>query len=279
MNPEQNACLAGEAYARVSNGDGKPVILIHGLPSSLDEWNDFFDDLSGAGFKPMAMDLLGHGRSHRPESAQCYTVEHFFAFFCQWMDSQKLAGPVTLVGHSFGGHLALRYAAEYPERVERLVLINPFLSFDQMTLVNRLVFRFPSFAAALYSRVPAFLIRCFVWLGSLENGRFLHSSLTKADFESMLLDYHRCSPRVVHIPLSVWDEAIPYPQIHMPVLLLWGVKDMTLKVSWFERVSRKIPNCQTARVAGGHYPHRSNYGEVKPVILDFLRRTTSSIEG
>lgn len=279
MNQEQNACLAGEAYARVADGDGKPVILIHGLPSSLDEWHDFFTDLSGAGFKPMAMDLLGHGRSPRPGSARCYTVDHYYAFFCQWMDSQKLATPVSLVGHSFGGHLALRYAAEFPDRVDRLALINPFLSFDQMTLVNRLVFRFPSFAAALYSRVPAFLIRCFVWLGSLESGRFLRSSLTQADFESMLLDYHRCSPLVVHIPLSVWDEAIPYPQIQMPVLLLWGVKDMTLKVLWFERASSKMPNCQTARVAGGHYPHRTNYDEVSPVILGFLRRTTSRIEG
>jgi pimeloyl-ACP methyl ester carboxylesterase len=262
----------GGLNERTTEGKGTPVLLLHGIPSSMEEWNPFWQELIDAGYKPYSVDLPGHGQSAHSDNPECYAEEPIYNQILHWIQSLDIDEPFILIGHSFGGHLAIRYTCENPARVARLILINPFLTFRQMTLMNRLPFYFPAFTARMYRHMPSCLIHLFVWLGSLQPGRFLRSTLSKDEMAAMLRDYQRCSDKVVYIPKSVTDLEIDYSKLTMPVFLIWGLRDGTLKTSEFKQLADRLPACKVHTINAGHYPHRTNTHEVKHAILEFLRR-------
>jgi pimeloyl-ACP methyl ester carboxylesterase len=111
--------VAGRRLHHVELGRGEPVVLIHGLGGSWRWWSRNIEPLAEH-FRVFALDLSrrehwlrGQGRV-RPREAD--------DVLAAWLDRVDL-GPVHLVGHSLGGHMAIRLSARHPERVRRLVLI------------------------------------------------------------------------------------------------------------------------------------------------------------
>ncbi len=102
----------GEFFLRDTGGDGPPVLLVHGwmFPSDLN-WLQSYRPLRDAGYRVLAMDLRGHGKSDKPH--QRYAMQDFaddLAWMCQRLE---LAKPVV-VGHSMGGIVVFDLAARYP---------------------------------------------------------------------------------------------------------------------------------------------------------------------
>jgi pimeloyl-ACP methyl ester carboxylesterase len=264
VNKKINYQMAGE--------EGTTVILIHGIPSSLDEWEFLIPELVSAGYRTFSLDLLGHGGSYQPEDPACYTVDSAYELFEEWLASLNLDGPIVLIGHSFGGHLAIKYALNHPDKVRGLILIGPFLSYTQLRRTNRVLFSHPALSAFLYPLIPAWLIKAFVWSGSLKMERFqIRSSLSSEELAKMAAGYLRCSPNVVYFLGSVNDEAYRYAEIEAPTLLIWGKNDATLSTSWYKEMVSKLPKWTYNVINAGHYPHRSNYEEVNALILEFLK--------
>ncbi|CAB4873165.1 unannotated protein [freshwater metagenome] len=108
-------------FWRSAAGDGTPVLYLHGVPTSSDEWPAFLTATGG-----IAPDLPGFGRSGK-RGDRAYTMEFYADFLERFLE---LAGVdrVRLVVHDWGG-VGLLWAMRHPERVERLVVINtvPFL--------------------------------------------------------------------------------------------------------------------------------------------------------
>ena len=106
--PETNAIIPTTAnYVR--QGEGPPVIMIHGVAASLHDWDDLSPELAKEGYASYALDLLGHGDSPRLDS-RAYQMDWLFEHFLNWMNSLHLTQPAILVGHSLGGYIALEYA-------------------------------------------------------------------------------------------------------------------------------------------------------------------------
>jgi len=102
------------------DSDGPPVVLLHGILGSAAYWEAVTSRLPG--HRTVALDLLGFGASPRPADAAYDTADHVAAVVAT-LDALDLRGPVTLVGHSMGALVALRLAADHPDRVARLVLV------------------------------------------------------------------------------------------------------------------------------------------------------------
>jgi pimeloyl-ACP methyl ester carboxylesterase len=108
-------------HARDWGGDGRAVVLLHGLASNARIWDGVAARLAGAGLRAVALDQRGHGESEQPASG--------YDFATVGRDLQAaLAGlgldrPV-LAGHSWGANVALRHAAERPGQVAGLVLVD-----------------------------------------------------------------------------------------------------------------------------------------------------------
>lgn len=99
------------------------VVLVHGIASSSATFEKLLPLLRER-HRCIGVDLLGFGDSPVPEDAQ-YTIEEHVASIAATVDSLRLNAPFVLVGHSLGSLLSARYAAQYPQRVSRLVLVSP----------------------------------------------------------------------------------------------------------------------------------------------------------
>lgn len=103
------------------------VVFLHGLVmDNLSSWYFTLANPAAATAAVLLYDLRGHGWSERPATG--YTVEDMVADLTALLDVLEIESPVQLVGNSFGGLLALKFAAAYPERARALALIDPHLS-------------------------------------------------------------------------------------------------------------------------------------------------------
>ena len=101
----------------------RTIVLLHGKNFSAGYWAKTIELLSGAGFRVIAPDQIGFGKSAKPERYQ-FSFEALADTTRQLIDSLGI-DKVTVVGHSMGGMLALRFARMYATRVDRMVLVNP----------------------------------------------------------------------------------------------------------------------------------------------------------
>jgi len=121
----------------VIKGEGRPVVLIHGNPGSAQDWTRLFGPLA-AHHKIIAFDRPGHGLSQRPKDGDA-TVEVQARLLHDALAQLHVERPIV-VGHSWGGALALVYAINYPEEVAGVVLVAPavYESQDGVSLVTNL---------------------------------------------------------------------------------------------------------------------------------------------
>lgn len=112
------------AYVEAGPADGDPVLLVHGEPTWSFLYRTVIARLADAGYRAIAPDLIGLGRSDKPTSREVFT----YARHVEWVrafafDKLGLSG-VTYVGHDWGGLIGLRLAAEHPDRFARFVATN-----------------------------------------------------------------------------------------------------------------------------------------------------------
>ena len=271
MVVEKNMAVDQTIHDETRGAGHKPIILTHGLPSSLRLWDRMSQALVSRGYQTIALDLPGHGDSHKPIETGFYTADNFYGQYKEWIDHLTIGARPVLLGHSFGGYLSLRYALENQQKVRGLILINPFLSFTQMTGPNRLLFSYPPISKYLLKVTPFRLLKFFLWTGSLtiRNSR-IGSFLSNSELYQVAVDFKRCSPNIARLPRTLGDITPRLADLHIPTLLIWGKRDETLSPSWYPGMTARLPNSTFQTINAGHNPHLSNFPEVYPAILEFL---------
>lgn len=104
------------------DGDGPPIVLLHGIPTGSELWRPLFGPLVDDGFRVLAPDLPGYGRTRLPASAD-HSLAGAADLLARWLRVQDLP-PAWVVGHDAGGAVAQILAVSHPERVSRLTLVN-----------------------------------------------------------------------------------------------------------------------------------------------------------
>lgn len=101
---------------------GRPVVLmLHGLASDASTWDRAVGLIAGHGYRVLALDLIGHGYSDKPERS--YLLEDFAESVRDFLDALDIPS-ATLCGHSLGGAIAMAFGHEHPDRLDRLVLVS-----------------------------------------------------------------------------------------------------------------------------------------------------------
>ncbi len=101
------------------HGEGKPIVLHHGLAGSSEQWRQAIGTLGELGYRAIAFDQRGHGRTS--DGTKAFTLQQLKEDMRGLMDHLKLPR-ATLMGHSMGGRTALLFAMDHPDRMERLIL-------------------------------------------------------------------------------------------------------------------------------------------------------------
>jgi haloalkane dehalogenase len=113
----------GLRLAHIEAGDGPPVVFFHGEPTWSFLWRKVIPPVRDAGFRCIAPDLPGFGRSDKPVEIEWYSYDRHTASMAALLEELDLQD-VTIVVHDWGGIIGLRLAAEHPDRIARMVILD-----------------------------------------------------------------------------------------------------------------------------------------------------------
>ena len=145
--------VLGSNIAYVDEGEGDPIVFLHGQPTSSYLWRNIMPFVEGKG-RIIAPDNIGFGKSDQPELA--YTFGDHYRYFEAFMNELELEN-VTLVMHDWGSGLGLHYAAQHPEKVKAIVTMEALIA--------------PVLPAASYEAMGAELGGFFSMVRAPETGR------------------------------------------------------------------------------------------------------------
>ena len=245
----------------LSAGQGKPVILLHGNPSYGIFWYPVIGQLSSQ-FKVIAPDIVGYGESDKPPAS--YDSHYYCSWLSDLMDALDLQ-KANIVGHSQGGAIALHYALDYPERVEKLVIV------DSGGL-GRLESVGVMFALIWYVLCPSRKASLRIWKYSLHKSE---KSIGLKALREYGVEVSRM-PGARRAPLlgGKVGSRIPPEQlgnISQETLLIWGEQDNYYSVSQAEDAHKSIPGSQIRIISNsGHNPFYDQPKEFNNVLMKFL---------
>ena len=220
-------------------GVGPPTVLLHGLSGSGRWWARNVGPLSRR-FRVHVVDLLGFGGSR----GQPFVLAEAAAYLAAWMERLDLPR-ASVVGHSMGGFIAADFAAAFPERVERLVLVDAAaLPFDARHL------RRPRGLVGVARRLP---LR-FLPILATDALRAGPVTIARAARELLRSDL---GPRLATIAA--------------PTLVVWGEHDTLVPLAVGEQLARALPDGRLVVIPrAGHNPMWDQADEFNRVVADFL---------
>jgi 3-oxoadipate enol-lactonase len=251
--PRTTIAVSGTLPVRLSVIDTGPaaaphgtIVCIHGAGGQAEQWKNQIAHFSKQ-HRIIAPDLRGHGRSEQPHSS--YSLEEFLWDFSQTLDHLKVAEPFVLIAHSFGGPIALTFAATQPRRVSKLVLIATAPEMHLNPLVETLL------------KLP-------LPLRTLERLRPILAPQLHAPLWVI--------KRVLAGALFPWRGWGLLPQIPMPTLIIGGQFDLVVPVSALQRMRAQLPNARFELVRyARHLPQLERPAAVNRDIEAFIERRRS----
>ncbi|OON62499.1 alpha/beta hydrolase [Massilia sp. KIM] len=115
--------MNGGRFSVLDHGNGPAVLFCHGFPDTALTWRQQMRAVAEAGYRAVALDMRGFGRSYSPSQASLYSSRHIVADFVGVLDALKIRSAV-IVGHDWGADHAQRAALMYPKRFRGLVSIS-----------------------------------------------------------------------------------------------------------------------------------------------------------
>ena len=125
----------GLRLARIDEGDGPPVVFVHGEPTWSFLWRKVLLPVRDAGYRAIAPDLPGFGRSDKPVDLDWYSYDRHTAALAGLLEELGVVD-ATVVVHDWGGPIGLRVAVEAPERVARIVVLDTGLFTGHQTMTG-----------------------------------------------------------------------------------------------------------------------------------------------
>jgi len=274
----------GKRRAYVKKGSGPAVLLLHGLACDHTTWAHVIDELAQR-YTVIAPDLLGHGRSDKPRAD--YTLG---GYANGMRDLLTVLGidKVTVVGHSFGGGVAMQFAYQFPERTQRVMLVSTGGLGPEVTRLIRLVQTPGWFAAVGLLTLPGlrhaetFALRAAARYGDLGPLRKYTRDLDEVAVIVESWKDRRTRFAIRHLVRAVidWRGQIvtmtdrAYLGEAMPLAVLWGEDDLVIPARHAENARELAPDVRVEVLAdSGHFPHRDHPEAFVRLLDDFIRTT------
>jgi pimeloyl-ACP methyl ester carboxylesterase len=226
------------------------IVFLHGWGGSSESWEPNTTPLSEM-FDCIAVDFPGFGKSGEPE--EIWNVPEYAAFvraFVQKLGIHKF----SLIGKSFGGRVAIYYAATWPESLETLVLVAA-AGIEKKSLKVYL---------KILAAKAGKLILSLVDKRKVEDVRSKFYS--NAGIERDQSDYKwLVKKKVTNTNLSKLAS-----RIQVPTLIVWGSDDKVLPIRWGRELHRRVKGSIFKQLIGGHNAHQESAGEFNKLIGEFL---------
>ena len=227
----------------IQYGEGKDIILLHGWGQNIEMMKPIGDNLAG-NFRITIIDFPGFGESEEP--SEDWNISDYANMLELLVKELKIKKPIVM-GHSFGGRVAIRYSANNP--IEKLVL-------------------FGSPCVRLQQKQPL-KVRVLKKLKTLPGmdkfGEFMKKYIGSRDYKA-------ASPMMRQILVTTVNEDLSTyaSQIEEPTLLIWGDNDTEAPIEEARMLEKIMPDAALIVLPGTHYAYLENLGQVLNILHSFL---------
>ena len=259
-----------------------PVILLHGFPEFWYGWRHQIPALAAAGCRVLAPDQRDYNLSEKPEGLSAYTLDTLAADVIGLIDATG-RDRVALIGHDWGAAVAWWTALKYPERVEKLVILNvphPAVMIDMLSKSRRQMLKSWYIGYFQIPRLPE-------WLLGLANGYGLANMMFAASGPRALNDadiarYQAAwaQPGALTAMLNWYRSLVQLRpvmpadlRIRVPTRILWGEKDIALVPELADASAALCDDVSIVRFPNAsHFVQHDEPAAVNAAILEFLGR-------
>ena len=252
-------------------GEGFPIVLIHGTAASLHTWDAWTDVLIKTN-RVIRMDLPAFGITGPNKNAD-YSIEAYTTFLHSFLEKLKLE-KFHLAGNSLGGNIAWNYTADYPSKVEKLILVDASgLPTNKSQPAIFKMAKTPILNSLFLYITPRYLIK--------KNIEEVYEDDSKITNE-LINRYHKMALRVgnrkafidrakTDFKLDTQVNLEKLKSIQTPTLLIWGAKDLWIPIANGIRMNEILVNSKLEVLENsGHVPMEENPRESLKLMNDFL---------
>ena len=252
------------SYYEAGTPNGRPLVLLHSMSTSADSFRETMHELASDHWL-IAPDIPGFGYT---DSTTPYNFPHLVEWLAAFCEALNLSS-VTLLGHSFGGTLAMTHAVTYPENVDKLLLLAP--------------------AVLTSGSYPDFVKRIGVGLGLIDLGSVVSQSkmwvrrqiktpfynpdlIDDSVWDRRLADYELARQSADVLKASAFHDLRPHlAKVDHEICLVWGANDNVVPPSDAEQLAAVFSNSQTHLLPEcGHAPMIEKQAEFQAIARDFL---------
>ncbi|MEU7176262.1 alpha/beta fold hydrolase [Micromonospora tulbaghiae] len=252
------------------SGDGPPVVLLHGIGRTLDDFTALHTALA-RDHLVLAVDLPGHGGSAPLDGP--HTLPALAAAVARFLDAAGVTGPAHLVGNSLGGAVAMRLAADAPRRVASLALLNSAGFGREVTVALRLLAVRP---------LARLLLRPHPRIARRTERAIFHDPAYVTDERIATALAAAGQPHAARVMLELvrdlgtWRGVRPQwradlldavAALDLPTLLVWGERDLVLPAAHLAYARTRLPKARSHLFRDtGHMPQIERTAEVEALL-------------
>ena len=227
----------------IQYGSGKDILLLHGWGQNIEMMKPIGDAFSDK-YRITILDLPGFGESSEPDRA--WTIEDYNEFLEEFVESLKINKPIV-IGHSFGGRLAIRFSARNP--IEKLVL-------------------FGSPCIRVQEKLPFYIrvLKAIKKLPGLDKfGEYMKKYIGSRDYKAASPIMRQTLVEVVNEDLSKYAR-----EIEEPTLLIWGENDTEAPLNDARDLEKIMIDAALIVLPGTHYAYLENISRVISILENFF---------
>ncbi|MFG3712718.1 alpha/beta fold hydrolase [Micromonospora sp. NPDC047730] len=269
----RHVTVDGRRVCHRVDGDGPPVVLLHGIGRTLHDFTELHELLADR-FRVHSVDLPGCGGS-LPMAQPC-TLPALAGFVGRYLDAVGVDRPAHVVGNSLGGAIAMRLAASEPARVASLTLVNSAGFGREVTIALRLLALRP---------LGRLLLRPSRWAARRAELSLFHDpAFATAERVAYALEVARL-PYAARVMLETahhlgtfrgvsaqWREELlsEVERLDIPTFVVWGDRDLILPASHLDAARARLPGARTHLFRNcGHMPQIECAEEFHRLLVDF----------
>ncbi len=243
------------------------VVLVHGFGATIEEWVLVIPALKEAGYRVIALDLLGHGWSGRPNADYSILAQ---ARRVVALADQRGVKDFTVVGHSWGSSVSLAVAIAAPTRVKRVALYNGMYFEDQKPTLFKWA-RAPVLGELIYGVFYPDRQDEKMSFAFYDPEKHMTEQVVE-DVDGLLRRPGTLAAALAGVRAMHYTELEKrYPTVHQPVLLLWGREDNVTPLTYGERLLQQLPKARMVVYPRcGHLPMLEVSGASTQELLRFL---------
>jgi pimeloyl-ACP methyl ester carboxylesterase len=237
-------------------GEGPILLILHGWNGSSDSWRKIIEILE-IKYKVICPDFPGFGKTETPQKP--WELRDFVEWLKEFTEKLNLK-EFFLLGHSFGGRVAIKFSISYPEKVKKLILVSSAGIRQEWGLKEKIIFQISKIGNAIFSKNHFFRFK--------DGARNFFYRIAR------IKDYSKAKGVMKETMKKIVEEDLlpELPKIQNETLIIWGEKDKIVPLKYAFLFKEKIKNSKLKILPKiGHSPHLEDPEKLAEILISNLK--------